>query len=104
MPYIRRMPLLQRRAALVGLPALAVPYATRAQPLASALLDRALETAAGLTPLHSLIIARDGRILIERRFGGPPLDRPANIKSVSKAVIAALVGVAIERGVFAGPD
>jgi hypothetical protein len=30
--------------------------------------------------------------------------QPANIKSVSKAVIAALVGIAIARGVFTGPD
>ncbi|WP_245557171.1 serine hydrolase [Elioraea tepidiphila] len=104
MRYIGFMRPWRRRAALVGPAALAVPYATRAQPLEPALLGRALETAAGLTPLHSLIVARDGRILVARRFGGPPLDRRANIKSVSKAVIVALVGIAIDRGVFTGLD
>jgi CubicO group peptidase (beta-lactamase class C family) len=67
-------------------------------------LQRTLDAASALEPLHSLIVARDGEIIAERRFGGPPLDRPANIKSVSKAVIAALVGIAIARGVLAGPD
>lgn len=104
MRYIGFMRPWRRRAALVGPAALAVPYATRAQPLEPALLGLALETAAGLTPLHSLIVARDGRIFVARRFGGPTLDRWANIKSVSKAVIVALVGIAIDRGVFTGLD
>jgi CubicO group peptidase (beta-lactamase class C family) len=104
MPCIRAVPLLQRRAALLGVAVLAAPNRTKARPLDAALLDRALDAAAGLAPLHRLIVTRNGRTLIARRFGGPPLDRPANIKSVSKAVIAALVGVAIDRGVFTGPD
>jgi CubicO group peptidase (beta-lactamase class C family) len=36
--------------------------------------------------------------------GGPPLDRPVNIKSASKSVMSALVGIAIGRGVFTGVD
>lgn len=104
MGYIRGMEPIRRRAALLGLAALATPRAGRARPLDTALLQRALDTAAGLDPLHSLVVARDGEIIAERRFGGPPLDRPANVKSVSKAVIAALVGIAIARGVFTGAD
>jgi len=60
--------------------------------------------AAGLDPLRSLIVARQGRVLLEQRFGGPPLDAPVNVKSVSKAVIAALVGAAIARGLLQGPE
>jgi CubicO group peptidase (beta-lactamase class C family) len=104
MRYIPCMRPIRRRAALLGLAGLAAPQAARARPLDPALLDRALDTAARLDPLHTLIVAHDGRIVIERRFGGPPLGQPANIKSVSKAVIAALVGIAIERGVFTGTD
>jgi CubicO group peptidase (beta-lactamase class C family) len=35
---------------------------------------------------------------------GPALDEPVNVKSVSKSVIAALVGVAIGRGLLAGVE
>jgi CubicO group peptidase (beta-lactamase class C family) len=43
--------------------------------------------------------------LASHRFnGGPPLDGATNIKSASKSVISALVGVAIARGVLQGPD
>jgi CubicO group peptidase (beta-lactamase class C family) len=63
-----------------------------------------LEVAARLERLRSLIIARDGVPLVEKAFRGPPLDRPVNIKSVSKSVIVALVGIAIERGVLKGVD
>lgn len=97
--------MLPRRTALLGLAAgLAASRGARARPLDPALLQRALDAASALDPLHSLVIARDGEIIAERRFDGPPLDRPANIKSVSKAVIAALVGIAIARGVFTGAD
>ncbi|PXA99567.1 6-aminohexanoate hydrolase [Nostoc sp. 3335mG] len=48
---------------------------------------------------------RDGQPLTERVFnGGPPLDRPVNIKSASKSVMSALIGIAIARGVLNGVD
>lgn len=54
--------------------------------------------------LNALIVARDGEVLLEERFAGPHLDRPVNIKSASKSVLSALVGIAIERGVLTGLD
>lgn len=66
--------------------------------------DGILAAAAPLDPLRSLLIARQGEVLLEHRFAGPATDRPVNVKSVSKAVIAALVGAAIERGLLEGPD
>ena len=72
-------------------------------------LDAArLEDGAGararLPRLQALLIAHHG----EERFGevlrGPALDEPVNVKSVSKSVIAALVGVAIGRGLLAGVE
>jgi len=67
-------------------------------------LERAVERARALPRLNALIVAREGRILAERAFRGPGLDQPVNIKSVSKAVISALVGRAIAEGVIAGVD
>jgi CubicO group peptidase (beta-lactamase class C family) len=68
-------------------------------------MARTIEAASRLPRLRSLIVLRDGETLAEHRFnGGPPLDRPVNIKSASKSVISALVGIAIERGVLKGVD
>ena len=54
--------------------------------------------------MNALIVARDGNVEVAERLRGPGLDTPVNVKSVSKSVIAALVGAAIDRGVIAGPD
>lgn len=52
-----------------------------------------------------MIVMRDGKALAEHRFNdGPALDRPVNIKSASKSVISALVGIAIQRGELEGVD
>lgn len=86
------------------------PAATEAAPvvrvegLDSTLLARAFERAAELPRLHSLIVARHGELVRERYFRGPGRDRVANIKSASKTVIAALVGIAIAEGHLEGLD
>ncbi|PSH68072.1 6-aminohexanoate hydrolase [Phyllobacterium brassicacearum] len=60
---------------------------------------------AGLLPaLHTLIVSRQGQLEIERTYRGPAADRPVNVKSVSKTIIATLVGIAIDRKIFAGID
>jgi CubicO group peptidase (beta-lactamase class C family) len=74
------------------------------QGLDSTLLAEALVEAASLTRLHSMIVARHGEVVAERHFRGPGLDRPANIKSASKSVLSALVGLAVEDGYLEGPD
>jgi CubicO group peptidase (beta-lactamase class C family) len=64
-----------------------------------------IESAAeALDRLHALVVAENGEIVYERAFAGPGLDRPANIKSLSKTVLAALVGAAIEQELLQGPD
>jgi len=86
-------------------PAAGAPAArARTIGLDAALLDDALARAAELPRLHSLIVARDGEELVGRTFRGPDLDRPVNVKSVSKSVMAALAGAAIARGVLQGVD
>jgi CubicO group peptidase (beta-lactamase class C family) len=69
----------------------------------STILAPAIARAQGMTRLNSLIVSRDGEIFAEKAFRGPGLDVPVNVKSVSKSVISALVGVAIDRGVLEGP-
>ncbi len=64
----------------------------------------AMERAKGLARLNSLIVSRNGAVLAEKAFRGPGLDVPVNVKSVSKSIISALVGIAIDRGVLKGPD
>ena len=56
-----------------------------------------------LPNLRSIIVMRGGEELVARQFnGGPDLDRTVNIKSASKSVISAMVGIAINRGLLAG--
>ncbi|MFO8046723.1 MAG: serine hydrolase [Halomonas sp.] len=75
------------------------------QPLLSqADLDRLDTQASSLDRLHAVVIAEHGEIRFERAFGGSGVDRPTNIKSLSKTVLAALVGAAIQAGVIASPD
>jgi len=65
-------------------------------------LDEAVERARGLSNLHALIVAHDGEVVAEHAFRGPAADRPVNIKSASKTVMSALVGIAIDKGVLEG--
>lgn len=50
--------------------------------------------------VHSVVIAHDGEIIHEYHQGGPGVSSPANIKSLSKTVLAAITGAAIEAGVI----
>ena len=65
-------------------------------------LDAAASAAANLKCLHSLLVSWRGELILERYFNGTRATRPANIKSASKSVISALVGIAIDRGLIAG--
>ena len=64
----------------------------------------AFERGAQLPKLRSLLIAVDGRIVGERYYHGATRARPANVKSVSKSIISALVGIAIAEGKLEGPE
>lgn len=64
----------------------------------------AADTARRLDQLHSLAIAHRGEVVFAEAFRGPAVDQPVNVKSVSKTVVAALLGAAIDRGAVAGLD
>ncbi len=66
--------------------------------------DAALNRAANLPRLHSLLVSHGGELVLEEYFNGADPARPANIKSVSKSVISALIGIAIAQGHLEGVD
>lgn len=86
---------------------LAVASRSRARsvgkPTATA-LAQIFERAAALDPLKTVIVAHNGATLAERGYRGTSLSAPTNIKSVSKAVISALVGIAIAKGLLEGTE
>jgi CubicO group peptidase (beta-lactamase class C family) len=65
-------------------------------------LARAYDRAAGLPRLRSLLVQWRGEVVGERYFGGATRTTPANIKSASKSVVAALVGIALHEGKLRG--
>jgi CubicO group peptidase (beta-lactamase class C family) len=71
-------------------------------PAAAPNLTAALEAAQGLPRLYSLLVSWRGSLVAERYFNGATASRPANVKSVSKSIISALVGIAIERRLISG--
>lgn len=81
------------------LPASPTPPVDRAAGLAP-ILDRA----AALEPLRTVLVAQNGERLVARGYRGGRVDRPTNIKSASKSIVSALVGIAIDKGVLEGAD
>ncbi len=67
-------------------------------------LDRIADDAGALPRTHTMLVAIDGETVIERGFRGHRTTATANIKSLSKTWIAALVGVAVDRGVIDSVD
>jgi CubicO group peptidase (beta-lactamase class C family) len=65
-------------------------------------LERARTAAAAIPRLHSLLVSWRGTLLVEYYANGVRGTRPANIKSVSKSIIAALMGIAIDRRLIPG--
>ena len=63
-----------------------------------------LEEARRLETLETVIATRNGETLGERAYGGSSLTGSTNIKSASKCVVSALVGIAIDKGLLEGVD
>lgn len=64
----------------------------------------AAAAADSLPRLRCLLVARHGETLVERCAPGFGPGEPANVKSVSKSVLSALVGIAIGEGHLEGAD
>jgi len=56
--------------------------------------------ASQLPQLRSLLVSWHGELIAEHYAAGAAAGRVANVKSASKSIIAALVGIAVERGLI----
>ena len=90
----RETPAAERAAASAGR-ARATP---RPVVLGDSRLDAVYARAAELPRLRSLLVFHRDTLRRERYFHGARADQPANIKSASKSVISALVGIALAQG------
>lgn len=63
-----------------------------------------LDQARRLETLETVIVSRNGKTLGERAYGKSALEGSTNIKSASKCVVSALVGIAIDKGLLSGVD
>jgi CubicO group peptidase (beta-lactamase class C family) len=88
----------------VGIASTAVEVKTEPAKLDHVLHARALERAQDLPRLRSLLVSIDGQLVEERYFSGARATNPANLKSVSKSILSALVGIALERGYLKSLD
>lgn len=73
-------------------------------PVDEQIFSDALRTAEQLPRLHSLLVSHNGELVLEQYFNGKTAQRTANVKSVSKSIMSALVGIAIDQGHVAGID
>jgi len=67
-------------------------------------LAGAEQAAEGLPRLNSLLVSWRGEQIVERYYHGARAGRATNIKSASKTVMSALVGIAVDRGLIASID
>ena len=63
-----------------------------------------VETAGQSERMRSLLVAEGGERVVEAYFNGSAADQPANLKSVTKSLLATLVGVAIDESWIASVD
>jgi len=68
------------------------------------LLEEALATASEIPRLTSIVVAREGRIVVERYHLGRSAESLHDVRGVTGVVISALVGLALERGELPSVD
>lgn len=82
-----------RRQFLAGAAALAA-LPSSAQDAWQSVADQAR----GLAQCHALVIHQHGQEMLSQVFRGPAMGRAVPVKSVSKTIVAALTGAALDRG------
>jgi CubicO group peptidase (beta-lactamase class C family) len=87
---------------LANASALFAPVPQSPAPAASLSFDEAIKLGASLPRLHSLLVSRRGELVLERYFHGTRTTSAENLKSASKSIISALVGIALDRHLLAG--
>ena len=81
-----------------------VAAAPRANPADTVLLSRVVQAAGQLPRLRGMLVSQHGQVVVERYWGSAGADRATNVKSASKSVLSALVGIAIAEGHIRGID
>jgi len=66
--------------------------------------DESVAAAERMPRLRSLLVSHGDELILERYFNGATARRAGNIKSVSKTVMSALVGLAVKEGHLDGLD
>lgn len=88
------MPHLTRRAFVAGAATL-LAFPTMAQTSAWKVVA---DQARAMTQCHAVLIHQNGAPVLSEVFRGPDIARAVPIKSVSKTIVAALTGAALDRG------
>lgn len=65
---------------------------------------RAVESARANDRMRSLLVVKDGRLVVEEYFGDGADEELHDVRSVTKSVVSALAGIAIKRGDIGGLD
>ena len=63
-----------------------------------AMVARGVDRARTNHRMRSLLVARNGRLVVEEYFGGARANTLHDVRSVTKSVVSALTGIALERG------
>ena len=75
---------------------------TRTEQSITELMEKVLdETYPGI---ESILIAKDGTLVVEEYFYGFERDRPHQLRSMTKSVASILTGIAIQQGLLRGVD
>jgi CubicO group peptidase (beta-lactamase class C family) len=67
-------------------------------------LAAGFEKAARLPYSHSLLVLRDGKLVAEQYFHGYDARSANNLKSVSKSIVSALIGIAFDKKILKSVD
>ena len=67
-------------------------------------MARAVELARANDRMRSLLVVKDGRLVVEEFFGDGGEQELHDVRSVTKSVVSALTGIAIQRGDIGGLD
>ncbi len=93
---------MKRRTALAIFATL--PFASSIRAQASRNVDELLRSADELPSLKTVIVSVDGKETASRAYHGASLNGSTNIKSASKSILSAMVGMAIDRKILDGVD
>ena len=67
-------------------------------------LTDAEKAAAGLSNIRSFLVMWDGSVVSENYYAGTTAATPHHVRSITKSIVSALVGIAIDKGIIHGVD